>query len=111
MAAVRDRDVFCRETTKLHKKYARTPLSALLASLTARDTVKNKIILVIAKTPAATPTAGRDPIPLYRELAAENRTHRETVKETARRLGLGSPRLPWSRRPKRTASDWGQILN
>ncbi|HSD27006.1 MAG TPA: 16S rRNA (cytidine(1402)-2'-O)-methyltransferase [Vicinamibacteria bacterium] len=92
MAAVfGDRDAFlCREATKLHEEYVRASLSALLASLAARDTVKGEIVLVVAGAPAAAPATGRDPVPLYREIAAEGRTRREAVKETARRLGLRS---------------------
>jgi 16S rRNA (cytidine1402-2'-O)-methyltransferase len=84
-----DRDAFlCREATKVHEEYVRAPLSALLASLAARDSVKGEIVLVVAGAPAAAPLAGREPVPLYRELAAEGRTRREAVKEAARRLGL-----------------------
>jgi 16S rRNA (cytidine1402-2'-O)-methyltransferase len=84
-----DRDGFlCREATKVHEEYVRASLSALLASLAARETVKGEIVLVVAGAPAAAPAAGREPVPLYRELAAEGRTRREAVKEAARRLGL-----------------------
>jgi 16S rRNA (cytidine1402-2'-O)-methyltransferase len=84
-----DRDAFlCREATKVHEEYVRAPLSAILASLAARESVKGEIVLVVAGAPEAAPAAGREPVPLYRELAAEGRTRREAVKEAARRLGL-----------------------
>jgi 16S rRNA (cytidine1402-2'-O)-methyltransferase len=84
-----DRDAFlCREATKVHEEYVRAPLSALLASLAARDRVQGEIVLVVAGAPAAARSAGGEPVPLYRELAAEGRTRREAVKEAARRLGL-----------------------
>jgi 16S rRNA (cytidine1402-2'-O)-methyltransferase len=84
-----DRDAFlCREATKVHEEYVRAPLSALLASLAAREAVKGEIVLVVSGAPEAAPAAGRDPVALYRELAAEGRTRREAVKEAARRLGL-----------------------
>jgi 16S rRNA (cytidine1402-2'-O)-methyltransferase len=89
VAVLGDRDSFlCREATKVHEEYVRAPLSALLASLAAREAVRGEIVLVVAGAPAAAPEAGREPVPLYRELAAEGRTRREAVKETARRLGL-----------------------
>jgi 16S rRNA (cytidine1402-2'-O)-methyltransferase len=90
MAAVLgDRDAFlCREATKVHEEYVRAPLSALLASLTARSAVKGEIVLVVSGAPAAPTSAGREPVALYQELAAEGRTRREAVKEAARRLGL-----------------------
>ena len=84
-----DRDAFlCREATKVHEEYVRAPLSALLASLAAREAVKGEIVLVVSGAPEAAPAAGREPVALYRELAAEGRTRREAVKEAARRLGL-----------------------
>ena len=90
MAAVLgDRDAFlCREATKMHEEYLRAPLSALLTSLAARETVKGEIVLVVSGAPEAAPAAGREPVALYRELAGEGRTRREAVKEAARRLGL-----------------------
>jgi 16S rRNA (cytidine1402-2'-O)-methyltransferase len=84
-----DRDAFlCREATKVHEEYVRAPLSALLASLAAREAVKGEIVLVVSGAPEAAPAAGLEPVALYRELAAEGRTRREAVKEAARRLGL-----------------------
>ncbi len=91
VAVLGDREAFlCREATKVHEEYVRAPLTALLASLADRESVKGEIVLVVrgaAPAPASTP---REPVPLYRELAAEGRTRREAVKETARRLGLGA---------------------
>jgi 16S rRNA (cytidine1402-2'-O)-methyltransferase len=89
VAMLGDRDAFlCREATKVHEEYVRAPLSAILALLAARESVKGEIVLVVAGAPEAAPAAGREPVPLYRELAAEGRTRREAVKEAARRLGL-----------------------
>jgi len=89
VAAFGEREAFlCREATKVHEEYVRAPLSALLASLAARESVKGEIVLVVAGAPEASPAAGLEPVPLYRELAAEGRTRREAVKEAARRLGL-----------------------
>jgi 16S rRNA (cytidine1402-2'-O)-methyltransferase len=83
-----DRDAFlCREATKVHEEYLRAPLSALRASLAAREAVKGEIVLVVGGAPEAAPAAGQDPVALYRALAAEGRTRREAVKEAARRLG------------------------
>jgi 16S rRNA (cytidine1402-2'-O)-methyltransferase len=88
-AVLGDRDAFlCREATKVHEEYVRAPLSALRASLEAREAVKGEIVLVVAGAAEATPAAGVDPVTLYRTLAAEGRTRREAVKEAARRLGL-----------------------
>jgi 16S rRNA (cytidine1402-2'-O)-methyltransferase len=87
--ALGDRDAFlCREATKVHEEYVRAPLSALLASLAAREVVKGEIVLVVSGAPEAAPAADGEPVALYRELAAEGRTRREAVKEAARRLGL-----------------------
>jgi 16S rRNA (cytidine1402-2'-O)-methyltransferase len=91
VAVLGDREAFlCREATKVHEEYVRAPLSALLASLSARESVKGEIVLVVKGAPEALRAAGLAPVPLYRELAAEGRTRREAVKETARRLGLGA---------------------
>ncbi len=91
VAVLGDREAFlCREATKVHEEYVRAPLSALLASLGDRENVKGEIVLVVKGAPEVAPAAGREPVPLYRELAAEGRTRREAVKETARRLGLGA---------------------
>ncbi len=89
VAVLGDRDAFlCREATKLHEEYVRAPLSALRASLAARGAVKGEIVVVVAGARGGPPAAGREPVALYRELAAEGRTRREAVKEAARRLGL-----------------------
>ena len=87
LAALGDREAFlCREATKAHEEYVRAPLSALLERLAARDSVKGEIVLIVAGAPEAAPSR-EDPVALYRRLAAEGRTRREAVKETARRLG------------------------
>ena len=85
-----DRDAFlCREATKVHEEYLRAPLSALRASLAARETVRGRDRARRGAGPPETaPAAGQDPVALYRALAAEGRTRREAVKEAARRLGL-----------------------
>ncbi len=91
LAVLGDREAFlCREATKVHEEYVRAPLTALLASLADRESVKGEIVLVVKGAPPGSPAAGREPVPLYRERAAEGRTRREAVKETARRLGLGA---------------------
>jgi 16S rRNA (cytidine1402-2'-O)-methyltransferase len=87
IATLGDREAFlCREATKLHEEYLRSPLSSLRERLAARDGVKGEIVLVVAGAPEAAP-ASEDPVDLYRRLAAEGRTRREAVKEAARRLG------------------------
>jgi 16S rRNA (cytidine1402-2'-O)-methyltransferase len=84
-----DREAFlCREATKLHEEYLRARLSELHARLTARESVKGEIVLVVAGRPEQAPLAGADPVAVYRTLAAEGRTRRDAVKEAARRLGL-----------------------
>ncbi len=89
VAVLGDRDAFlCREATKVHEEYVRAPLSALRASLEARESVKGEIVLVVAGATDAAPSADQDPVALYRALATEGRTRREAVKEAARRLGL-----------------------
>ena len=84
-----DRDAFlCREATKRHEEYVCAPLSALRASLAARQSVKGEIVLVVAGAKEAAPAAGQDPVALYQSLAADGRPRREAVKGAARRLGL-----------------------
>ena len=88
VAVLGDRDAFlCREATKMHEEYVRAPLSALQASLAARGTVRGEIVLVVAGAKDVPAVIDQDPVALYRSLAAEGRTRREAVKETARRLG------------------------
>jgi 16S rRNA (cytidine1402-2'-O)-methyltransferase len=83
-----DRDAFlCREATKRHEEYLRSPLSAIRASLAGRQAVKGEIVLVVAGASEPAPAGGEDPVALYRALAGEGRTRREAVKEAARRLG------------------------
>jgi 16S rRNA (cytidine1402-2'-O)-methyltransferase len=83
-----DRDAFlCREATKVHEEYLRAPLSALRLSLASRETVRGEMVLVVAGAGETAPLAAEDPVALYRVLAAEGRTRREAVKETARRTG------------------------
>jgi 16S rRNA (cytidine1402-2'-O)-methyltransferase len=88
VAAWGNRDAFlCREATKRHEEYVREPLSAIHARLAERDEVKGEIVLVVEG--AAEPTAAEgDAETLFAALAAEGRTRRDAVKETARRLGL-----------------------
>ena len=87
-AVLGNREAFlCREATKLHEEYVRAPLSSLRARLAAREAVKGEIVLVVSGASDA-PPADADPVALFRSLAAEGRTRREAVKETARRLRL-----------------------
>lgn len=87
LAVFSDRDGFlCREATKAHEEYVLAPLSSLLERLSARETVKGEIVLVVAGAPEAAPTS-EDPVTLYRRLVAVGLTRREAVKEAARRLG------------------------
>jgi len=86
-----DRDAFlCREATKVHEEYVRAPLSALRASLVARQAVKGEIVLVVAGAPESAPAADQDPVALYQSLAGDGRHRRDAVKEAARRLGLSA---------------------
>jgi 16S rRNA (cytidine1402-2'-O)-methyltransferase len=86
LAVFGDRDAFlCREATKAHEEYVRAPLSALRATLAARDAVRGEIVLVVGGAPEVA-ASGEDPVALCRQLAAEGRTRREAVKEAARRL-------------------------
>lgn len=83
-----DREAFlCREATKLHEEYRRGRLADLRAELAGRDSVRGEIVLVVSG--AQEPPLVAESVPaLYARLAAEGRTRREAVKETARRLGL-----------------------
>jgi 16S rRNA (cytidine1402-2'-O)-methyltransferase len=47
--ALGDREAaLCRELTKLHEEVLRAPLSAIRASLAARDAIRGEIVLVVA---------------------------------------------------------------
>jgi 16S rRNA (cytidine1402-2'-O)-methyltransferase len=84
-----DREAFlCREATKIHEEYVRGRLSELRARLSSRDAVRGEIVLVVEGAPERPVASGKDPVALYRGLAAEGRTRREAVKEAARRTGL-----------------------
>jgi len=84
-----DREAFlCREATKLHEEYVRGRLLALRELLGGREAVRGEIVFVVAGAPEAAPPPGETPHTLYARLAAEGRTRRDAVKETARRLGL-----------------------
>jgi 16S rRNA (cytidine1402-2'-O)-methyltransferase len=88
VATLGDREAFlCREATKVHEEYVRARLSVLRERLAARDAVRGEVVLVVAGAREAGPAIDRDPVALYRALAAEGRTRRDAVKETARRLG------------------------
>jgi 16S rRNA (cytidine1402-2'-O)-methyltransferase len=84
-----DREAFlCREATKLHEEYVRGRLQSLRELLAGREEVRGEIVLVVAGADEAAPPPGETPHALYARLAAEGRTRRDAVKETARRLGL-----------------------
>ncbi len=83
-----DRDAFlCREATKVHEEYAKGSIRTLRDRLAERPEVKGEIVLVVEGAPEPTVPDG-DARTVYAALAAEGRTRREAVKETARRLGL-----------------------
>ncbi len=91
IGALGDREAFlCREATKLHEEYLRGRLSVLREALASRASVKGEIVLVVAGASDGPTVQDRDPVSLYRAIAAEGRTRREAVKEVARRLGLGA---------------------
>jgi 16S rRNA (cytidine1402-2'-O)-methyltransferase len=85
-----DREAFlCREATKVHEEYVRGRVLEIAELLTARDTVRGEIVLVVAGATESTPAEGEDATALYSQLTADGRiTRRAAVKEVARRLGL-----------------------
>jgi 16S rRNA (cytidine1402-2'-O)-methyltransferase len=85
-----DREAFlCREATKRFEEYRLGTLSGLAEHL-AQGPVKGEIVLVVAGAeevaPMAAPAGAVER--LYDRLAADGRTRREAVKETARILDL-----------------------
>jgi 16S rRNA (cytidine1402-2'-O)-methyltransferase len=57
--ALGDRDAaLCRELTKLHEEVLRAPLSAIRASLAARDAIRGEIVLVVEGAGRASERAG-----------------------------------------------------
>ena len=104
--ALGDREAaLCRELTKLHEEVLRAPLSAIRASLAARDAIRGEIVLVVAGpggegtragreagTEAVALQAGTEAV-AYRVLFAmarelEDGDPRRAVRRLARELGL-----------------------
>jgi len=104
--ALGDREAaLCRELTKLHEEVLRAPLSAIRASLAARDAIRGEIVLVVAGagregTRAGAERAGTEAgmeagmeAVAYRVLFAmarelEDGDPRRAVRRLARELGL-----------------------
>ena len=84
-----DRPAFlCREATKLHEEYRRGTLAELRTHLAERKEIRGEIVLVVAGTAEAQPSATETAEALFARLTREGRTRREAVKEVAKTLGL-----------------------
>jgi 16S rRNA (cytidine1402-2'-O)-methyltransferase len=87
-AGLGDREAFLgRELTKLHEEHLRGRLSALQATLAARDAVRGEIVLIVAGASQA-PASTESVETLFERAIAAGRTRREAVKEVAQALGL-----------------------
>lgn len=79
--------VVARELTKIHEEYLRGTVSAVLADLTARESIKGEITLLVGK-PLAPPA---DQTPLNEAVESwmrEGLSRMDAIKAVARRRGL-----------------------
>jgi 16S rRNA (cytidine1402-2'-O)-methyltransferase len=78
--------VLGRELTKLHEEFLRGSAAEIHAILTARDSVKGEITLVIG--PAAVELSNADPLEEIAQLEAQGISRMDAIKTAAKRLGL-----------------------
>jgi 16S rRNA (cytidine1402-2'-O)-methyltransferase len=78
--------VLARELTKLHEEFLRGSAAEIYAVLSARDSVKGEITLVIG--PTAQEVSNADPLVEIAHLEAQGLTRMDAIKTAAKRLGL-----------------------
>ena len=79
--------VLARELTKIHEEFLRGSAAEIYAILSARDSIKGEITLVIGE--AAEPAASNaDPLDEVAQLEAQGMGRMDAIKTAAKRLGL-----------------------
>jgi len=79
--------VLARELTKMHEEFLRGPVSTLLATLTARDSVKGEITLLIGRgAPPAVPEGTM--AQRVEELIGQGSGRMDAIKQVAKERGL-----------------------
>ena len=75
-----------RELTKIHEEFLRGSAAEIYAVLSARDSIKGEITLVIGQ--AAEQPIDKDPLEEVAELEAQGMDRMQAIKTAAKRLGL-----------------------
>ena len=78
--------VLARELTKLHEEFLRGSAAEIYAILSARESVKGEITLVIGRAPVAISDA--DPLDEVTRLEAQGIARMDAIKMASKRLGL-----------------------
>ena len=78
--------VLARELTKIHEEFLRGSAAELHATLSARDSIKGEITLVIGQAVAEPSSA--DPLDEVAQLEAQGMSRMDAIKTAAKRLGL-----------------------
>jgi 16S rRNA (cytidine1402-2'-O)-methyltransferase len=78
--------VLARELTKLHEEFLRGSAAEIYAILSARESVKGEITLVIGRAPVAISDA--DPLEEVTRLEAQGIARMDAIKMASKRLGL-----------------------
>jgi 16S rRNA (cytidine1402-2'-O)-methyltransferase len=78
--------VLARELTKLHEEFLRGSAAEIYAILSARESVKGEITLVVGRAPVAISDA--DPLEEVMRLEAQGIARMDAIKTAAKRLGL-----------------------
>ena len=78
--------VLARELTKIHEEFLRGSAVEIHATLSARDSIKGEITLVIG--PAVEEASNADPLDEVAQLESQGMTRMDAIKTAAKRLGL-----------------------
>jgi 16S rRNA (cytidine1402-2'-O)-methyltransferase len=78
--------VLARELTKIHEEFLRGSAAEIHAALSARDSIKGEMTLVIGQAPEQ--RSEKDPLEEVAQLEAQGMDRMEAIKMAAKRLGL-----------------------
>jgi 16S rRNA (cytidine1402-2'-O)-methyltransferase len=78
--------VLARELTKIHEEFLRGSAAEIHAVLSARDSIKGEMTLVIGQAPEQ--RSEKDPLEEVAQLEAQGMDRMEAIKMAAKRLGL-----------------------
>jgi len=78
--------VLARELTKIHEEFLRGSAAEIHATLSARDSIKGEITLVIGR--AVVEASSADPLEELAQLEAQGLSRMDAIKTAAKRLGL-----------------------